>query len=157
MALIVCVLAWWLFIGHILLWGVITKTVWTSAMIDIYSNGNYRKTSNKIRRTWLGNKIVDHSDVVGASPVGAAPTTASFSTWHLASRDSAKTATRQYDIFLKVEIWCLILETLRYIPCIYENVIINPSLACIAGLANVRHKSVSAILTSYNKSSHTSY
>ena len=40
---------------------------------------SYRKTSN-IRRTSVGNKIVDHSDVVGASPVGAAPTTSSFST-----------------------------------------------------------------------------
>ena len=40
---------------------------------------NYRKVSN-IRRTLVGNKIVDHSDVVGASPVGAAPTTSSFST-----------------------------------------------------------------------------
>ena len=39
----------------------------------------YRKTSN-IRLTLVGNKIVDHSDVVGASPVGAAPTTSSFST-----------------------------------------------------------------------------
>ena len=39
----------------------------------------YRKTSN-ISRTLLGNKIVDNSDVVGASPVGAAPTTSSFST-----------------------------------------------------------------------------
>ena len=39
----------------------------------------YRKTSN-IRRTLVGNKIVDHSDVVGASPVGATPTTSSFST-----------------------------------------------------------------------------
>ena len=39
----------------------------------------YRKTSN-IRRTLVDNKIVDHSDVVGASPVGAAPTTSSFST-----------------------------------------------------------------------------
>ena len=39
----------------------------------------YRKTSN-IRRTFVGNKIVDNSDVVGASPVGAAPTTSSFST-----------------------------------------------------------------------------
>ena len=39
----------------------------------------YRKTSN-ISRTLVGNKIVDHSDVVGASPVGAAPTTSSFST-----------------------------------------------------------------------------
>ena len=40
---------------------------------------NYRKTSD-IRRTLLGNKIVDHSDVVGAPPVGAAPNTSSFST-----------------------------------------------------------------------------
>ena len=39
----------------------------------------YRQTSN-IRRTLAGNEIVDHSDVVGASPVGAAPTTSSFST-----------------------------------------------------------------------------
>ena len=39
----------------------------------------YRKTSN-IRRTLVGNKIVDHSDIVGASPVGAAPTTSSIST-----------------------------------------------------------------------------
>ena len=39
----------------------------------------YRKVSN-IRGTLIGNKIVDHSDVVGASPVGAAPTTSSFST-----------------------------------------------------------------------------
>ena len=39
----------------------------------------YRKTSN-ISRTLVGNKIVDNSDVVRASPVGAAPTTSSFST-----------------------------------------------------------------------------
>ena len=39
----------------------------------------YRKTSN-IRRTLVGNEFVDHSDVVGASPVGSAPTTSSFST-----------------------------------------------------------------------------
>ena len=39
----------------------------------------YRKTSN-MRRTLVGNKIVNHSDVAGASPVGAAPTTSSFST-----------------------------------------------------------------------------
>ena len=39
----------------------------------------YRKVSN-IGRILVGNKIVDHSDVVGASPVGAAPTTSSFST-----------------------------------------------------------------------------
>ena len=39
---------------------------------------HYRKTSN-ISRT-LGNKIVDNSYVVGALPVGAAPTTYLFST-----------------------------------------------------------------------------
>ena len=39
----------------------------------------YRQVS-KIIRTVEGNKIVDHSDVVEASPVGAAPSTSSFST-----------------------------------------------------------------------------
>ena len=39
----------------------------------------YLKTSD-ISRTLVGDKIVDNSDVVGASPVGAAPTTSSFST-----------------------------------------------------------------------------
>ena len=32
-------------------------------------------------RSIVDNKVVDHSDVVAASPVGAAPTTSSFSTW----------------------------------------------------------------------------
>ena len=39
----------------------------------------YCQVSN-IRRTLVGNYIVDHSDVVGALPVGAAPTTSSIST-----------------------------------------------------------------------------
>ena len=39
----------------------------------------YRQISN-IRRTLVDNKFVDHSDVVGASPAGAAPTTSSFLT-----------------------------------------------------------------------------
>ena len=43
------------------------------------SNYIYRKTSD-IDGTSLGNKIVDYSDEVGASPVGAAPTTSSFFT-----------------------------------------------------------------------------
>ena len=45
----------------------------------VHSQAMYRQVSN-ISRTLVGNKIVDHSDVVGASPVGAAPTTFSFST-----------------------------------------------------------------------------
>ena len=39
---------------------------------------SYSRTSD-ISTTLEGNIIVDHSDVVGASPVGAAPTTPSFS------------------------------------------------------------------------------
>ena len=53
-----------------------------SASIELHT---YRKVFN-IRRTLVGKKIVDHSDVVGASPVGAAPTTSSLSTY-LASMD----------------------------------------------------------------------
>ena len=39
----------------------------------------YPQVSN-IKRTLVGNENVDHSDVIGASPVGADPTTYSFST-----------------------------------------------------------------------------
>ena len=46
--------------------------------MTLYTQLAYNKTSN-IRRTLVGYKIVDHLDVVGASPVGAAPTTSSFS------------------------------------------------------------------------------
>ena len=42
-------------------------------------NKDDRKTSS-ISHTLVGNEFVDNSDVVGASPVGAAPTTSSFST-----------------------------------------------------------------------------
>ena len=46
--------------------------VYGSSVINsvVPGQNNYRKVSN-IRRTLVGNKIVDHSDVVGASPVGA--------------------------------------------------------------------------------------
>ena len=40
----------------------------------------YARQVSNIRRTLLWNLIVDHSAVVGASPVGAAPTTSSIST-----------------------------------------------------------------------------
>ena len=65
----------------------------------------YRKTSD-ISRTLVGNKIIDNSDVIGASPVGAAPTTSSFSTKHLASMDWAKTTARWYKKHLNFGIWC---------------------------------------------------
>ena len=64
----------------------------------------YRQVSN-ISRTLVGNWIVDHSDVVGASPVVAAPTTSSFPTEHLASTDWVKTTTRWDEKHLSFEIW----------------------------------------------------
>ena len=58
-------------------WGVASTIVLILASM-CYKN-KYRKVSN-IRRTLVGNKIADYSDVIGASPVGAAPTTSLFST-----------------------------------------------------------------------------
>ena len=59
----------------------VTRPQWVKPFHAWYGifQKNYRKVSN-IRCTFVGNEIVDHSDVVGASPVGAAPTTSLFST-----------------------------------------------------------------------------
>ena len=46
--------------------------------ITDWKSMTYHKIFN-IRGTWVGDEIVYHSDVLGASPVGAAPTTSSFS------------------------------------------------------------------------------
>ena len=70
-----------------------------------YADMIYHKTSN-ISCTLVGNEIVDNSDVVGAAPVGAAPTTSSFSNKHLASMDWAKTTARGYKKHLNFGIWC---------------------------------------------------
>ena len=47
--------------------------------LNHFDSWEYRQVSN-ISGTLTGNKFVDHSDVVGAPAVGAAPTTSSFST-----------------------------------------------------------------------------
>ena len=65
----------------------------------------YRQSSI-ISCTLTDNKIVDHSDVVEASPGGAAPTTSPFSTEHMASMDSAKTTARQDEKHSNFGIWC---------------------------------------------------
>ena len=62
---------------------------WNLSMTQYY----YRQISN-IRFTIVGNTVIDHSDVVGASPVGAAPTTSSLWTKHLASMDRAQITAR---------------------------------------------------------------
>ena len=66
---------------------------------------SYHKTSN-IRCTFVGTKIVDYSDAVGALPVGTAPTTSSFSTYRLAALDWTKPITRRGEKHLSVGIWC---------------------------------------------------
>ena len=48
------------------------------SLYSVQKDSSYRQNSN-ISDT-LGSEIVDQSDVVGASPVGAAPTISSFST-----------------------------------------------------------------------------
>ena len=60
---------------------------------------------------FVGNEIADHSDVVGASPVGAAPTTSTFST-HGSNRlrrgnSKAKRETLKFGdlVRLILEIW----------------------------------------------------
>ena len=63
------------------------------------------QTSNIIC-TLVGNKMVDQSDVVGASPVGTAPTITLFSTQHLASMDWAKMTAGGDEKHLSVGIWC---------------------------------------------------
>ena len=67
----------------------------------------YRKTFN-IRCILVANKIVVHSDVVGASPVGAASTTSSFSTKYMAPMDWAKTTARRGEKHVKSGIWCVL-------------------------------------------------
>ena len=56
--------------------------VHTGAANNINSIHKYHQTSN-ISCTFVANKIVDHSDVVGTSPAGAAPTTfhSQLNTW----------------------------------------------------------------------------
>ena len=72
----------------------------------------YRQTCN-VRRTLVGNEIADHSDVVGASPVGAAPTTSLFSTWlQWIGKGNCKTRRQSFKLSNLVR---LILEILRYL------------------------------------------
>ena len=64
----------------------------------------YRKTTN-ISHSLVGNKIVDHSDVVSTTPVGPALATCSFSTNHLASISWAKTSPRRDEKHFSLWIW----------------------------------------------------
>ena len=97
---------------------VISITYWGHCTPVTYTSwGWYNRQTYNIRRTLVGNKIVDHSDVVGTSPVSAAPTTSSFSTKHLASIDWTKISickTRR-ETFQCWDLVRLILEVWRYV------------------------------------------
>ena len=66
-------------------------------------NYHYCQSSN-ISHTLAGNKLADHSDVVGASPVGAAPITSSLSTGF--KSDCPMTTVRQEEKYYSFGIWC---------------------------------------------------
>ena len=85
-----------------------------STKVTLVYEIKYLQTSN-IRRIVVGNNIVDHSDVVGASPIGSALATSSFSTYHTASEDWAKT---RWETFKFWDLVRLILEVGQYIDCI---------------------------------------
>ena len=73
---------------------------------EVFWKSKYRQTSN-ISRSFVGN---DHSDIFGASTVGATPTTSSFSTSHLASRDCAKPTVRWNEKHLSFVFWCALYQ-----------------------------------------------
>ena len=61
---------------------------------SLFDSFEYCQISN-LSCTLVGNKFIVHSDVVGASPVGALPAASTFSTYHVASVDWAKTTARR--------------------------------------------------------------
>ena len=78
---------------------------WQKLKINFSLTGKPYTVKSLIQDTIIGNKIVDHADVVEASPVGAAPTTSSFSTEHLVSIYYAKTTVNQDGKHLSLGIW----------------------------------------------------
>ena len=98
----VCHFTYICYIGEIDSWDNPRAPSWTSKLYgitgryllymasDIGDQDDCHQLSN-ITRILAGNILVDQSHVVGASPVGAAPNTPSFSTKHLASIEWPRT------------------------------------------------------------------
>ena len=83
-----------------------------------FMDTNWIPSNLRYKCTLLRNKIVYHSDVVGASPVGTAPTKSSSSTEHTAI-DCAKTTARQYE---KHIVWGF---SVTYIRCLTIFIIMH--------------------------------
>ena len=64
--------------------GIVSRKEKLTWLFLVQKYNKYCERSN-ISGTLIGNEIVAHSDVVRALPAGAAPTTSSFSTEHMAS------------------------------------------------------------------------
>ena len=77
----------------------------TTLQIKYGLNNTYRHISNK-RRAWIGNQLVDHTDVVGASPV-ILDLTLGF---HVLRKDNYKTRRETFEFWHLVP---LILDILR--------------------------------------------
>ena len=75
--------------------------------------------TSDISHTLVGNKIVDHSDVVGALPVGAAPTTSSFLTLTWLQWIGQRQLQDRDEKHLSFGIWCIleIWPHARSLPC----------------------------------------
>ena len=96
----------------------------------------YHQVCN-IKRTFVGNKKVGHSDVIGTSTVSAAPTTSSFLTQHLASMDSAKSTARRdekhvfkFGVFI-LEVWRIFSKNLPEILSVCVIAVEVPGKASI--------------------------
>ena len=87
---------------------------------NIKLSREYHQFSNT-SRTIVGNEIVDHSDVVGASPVGTAPTTPSFLPKYLASVDWVETTATRRQTFKFWDLVRLILEIWWYVCLHYDG------------------------------------
>ena len=85
----------------------VKDSIWNLILLQFSINRNlyykYHQIS-KISFTFVCNEIIDHSGVVGASFVGAAPTTSSFLTKHLASLDWVKATARRDEKHLRFRI-----------------------------------------------------
>ena len=97
---------------------------------DHHTGCGDRLTSN-ISPTLVRNKNVDHSDVVGASPVSAAPTTSSLSTFlthgfNELGKGNCKTIQETFKSWNLVR---LMLEILRYLTKVMEYQHSSPNMA----------------------------
>ena len=111
----------------------------------------YRQISN-IRHTLVGYKIAHHSDVIGASPFDAAPTTSSFSTWYTASTFCAKKTARRDEKHLVSGFGAYYIRdfTVVYMWNTMCGTIVRISVNCNAG--DLTHSSVQKVLHDYRAS-----